>query len=462
MITLINDTLKKKNKLLIILIFGSFLRLFYIGNIPGNTALYVDEMLSGYESWSLLHYGIEYAGYPFPVYLPAWGLGMSTMQALIQMPFILIFGLNSFALQLPAAILGCITLYAFYYICKNIKSDEFALFATFMLAIMPWHIMQSRWALDCNYFVGFITIVIALLIKSSRDNRFLPLTFFFIGATLYTYALPWTVMPLFVLGSIIYLFYSKSIDKTWYLVGSIIILAIMALPLLLFIAVNMNILPEIVTPFISIPKINHFRSDEFSLSIRGMLSNLAATFNMFVKQDDGTFLGTTASFGLYYKISGVFILIGFAECLIAFFTTKKLPRNEVYILLLFVCAVLVASSTEIYFYRINIIQIPMTFFLSNGLWYLTDILAHRSRSVIVMAYSILCFFFIVFYFTDYDSSAANFFNDGNKDAIEFVKQQRSSGVLSDDNTVHVISGMSFTAALFYEQYPTDKVQDIIH
>jgi len=399
----------------------------------------------------------------FPYIYRPGGWGMSIMQALVQMPFIAVFGLTSFALRLPAAILGCITLYAFYYICRSVKNEEFALFATFILAVMPWHIMQSRWALDCNYFAGFITISIALLIKASVNNKFLPLAFFFIGATLYTYALPWTVMPLFVLGSIIYLLCSKSIKNQWCMIGSIAILALMALPLLLFIAVNMNLMHEVVTPFISIPKISHFRSDELSLSPKTMMSHLTSAFNMFVKQDDGTLLGTTAAFGLYYKISGIFILIGLAECIYSFFSTKKMIGNEVYIILLFICSIIIAASTEIYFYRMNIIQIPMTFFLVGGLWYLTDIFTHRSKEVVIVMYSILCFFFIIFYITDYDSSVAKFFNDGNKAAIEYVKEQRSSGALKDGNTVHVVSGMSFTAALFYEQYPTDKyVKEVVY
>ncbi len=454
---------RNKRRLFLVLLFAAFIRLFYIGNIPGNANLYVDEMFSGYEAWSILHYGIDTAGRHFAVYLPAWGSGMSVMQAYTQIPFIAIFGLNSFALRLPAAILGIITLYAFYYICKSIKNEDYAIFATFIMSILPWHVMMSRWALDCNYFVGFITITIALLIKASRNNKFLPLAFLFIGLTLYTYSLPWTVMPIFVLGTIIYMFRAKEIKPDRHFFIALALLVITGLPLLLFVAVNMGYMPELLTPIFSIPKLSIFRAEELSLSPRSMLSHITTAFNMFVNQDDGTLMGTAGRFGLYHKISGVFILIGLAECLVTFFTDKKRRGNEIYFILLFLCSFMIAATTDLYFYRINIIQMPMTYFLVNGLWFVAGALQHKAKEILATTYAVLFFFFFIFYITDYDDSVAKHFFDGNKSAIEFVNEQKKEGHFSDDNTIHAVSGISYVSVIFYEKYPTDQyVNDVVY
>lgn len=447
-------------KFICLLFFGCFLRLFYIGNIPGNTALYSDEIFSGYEAWSMLHYGYDYLGYHFPVYLPCWGSGMSVMQALCQMPFIGIFGLNSFALRLPAAILGCITLYAFYYICKEIKDKNFAYFATFILCIMPWHIMQSRWGLDCNYFAGFITISIALFIKSTHNKKFLPLAFCFLGLTLYTYALPWIVMPIFVLGVLVYFLMNKNIVIDRYLILSVAILILLAFPLFLFLLVNYDVIPEIRTSVISIPRLSKFRNGELITSVKSLLKNFYNSFLLFVSQDDGRVSDVTPLFGLYYKFSNPFILIGLVKCIIDIHEAfkKKVADFSFIIFLLFICSVILSATTEIYFSRINIIHIPMTYFCAYGLWSIIDILKHHSKEIVIITYSLACIIFIIYYFTYHDDAVAEAYDDGCKQALSYVSEITEPDSQAE---VHLLSGVFFTHVIFYTEYPTDRfMQDV--
>ena len=454
---------KENKRLVFVFAVAFFLRLFYIGNIPGNRALYADELFSGYESWSLLHFGYDYLGYHFPVYLPVWGGGMSIMQALWQMPFILIFGLNSFALRLPAGILGCITVYCFYYICKKIKGEEFAIFAAFILAVMPWHIMQSRWGLDCNYFVGFITISIALLIKATENNRFISLALGFVGLTLYTYALPWAVMPLFVVGSFVYLLFQKKIEFNRHLIIGIVVLAVIATPLMIFLLVNYDIIPEIKTGIISFPRLSHFRSDELSLSPKAMLKRFYDSLIMFVSQDDGRVSDVTPMFGLYYKFSNCFILIGIVACIIDFYNSckKKVMDNSAFFLILFVCAVILSGITEIFFSRINIIHIPMTYFLVLGLWYIKDLLGDKVLPVAVGVYICCAVAFLGYYVTYHDDNVAEAYIDGCESALDYVDSLYESGEADEGATVQMLSGVGFTQTIFYTKYPTDKfIEDV--
>jgi 4-amino-4-deoxy-L-arabinose transferase-like glycosyltransferase len=452
----------EKTALVCILFLASLFRLFYIGNIPGNTALYVDEMFSGYEAWSILKYGFDIDGYHLPVYLTAWGSGMSAMQAYNQLPFIWLFGLNGFSLRLPPAILGCITVYAFFYICKSIRNTEFAIFSSFILAVMPWHIMQSRYALDCYYFVGFITITIALLIKGREDRRILVLGFVFAGLTLYTYALNWMVMPIFVIGAAAFMIRKGYARFDKYMVVSAILLFLLAIPLILFVAVNIGFIHEIRTPFLSIPHLRVFRSDEVALSPRMYVHNLYKALNYLINQDDGSLMGCTKTFGLYYKFSNAFIAIGISECVVNFVMRRNIKRdNEFYILLLFGCAVILAGCIDLYtsFYRLNIIQIPMTYFLINGLWVLIERIKDSSKYLAIFIYSVSCFFFLIYYFTDYDDLVAAQLMDGSESAITYVEELANSGKLPDDYRVNVVSGVSFVSVLFYEEYPTDRFME---
>ena len=67
----------------IFLALAMIVRLWRFGSVPGD--MNQDEAFAAYESWSLLHYGIDTAGYHFPVYLTAWGSGMNALESYLMM-----------------------------------------------------------------------------------------------------------------------------------------------------------------------------------------------------------------------------------------------------------------------------------------------------------------------------------------------------------------------------------------
>ena len=124
------------------------------------------KLLHGYESFSILNYGIDRNGKTLPVFLISWGSGQNALYTYLLLPFVYLFGLSSLTIRLPMAILGCISLYAFYAILKSIFNKRIALIGLFLLAISPWHIMKCRWGLESNTFPDIILIATALLISS--------------------------------------------------------------------------------------------------------------------------------------------------------------------------------------------------------------------------------------------------------------------------------------------------------
>lgn len=198
--------------LLIILILGTITRLFLLGVTPGNSNLNQDEAFAAYEAYSLANYGMDSHGYHNPVYLVAWGSGMNALETYCMIPFVKLLGLNSVALRLPQAILGCITLVFVFLLIREISNEKTALWATFVLAICPWHVMLCRWGLESNFIVGMLTIALYLLIFAHKSRWKLILAGVFMGLVLYCYAAAWMVLPLIVIGMLIYLYFDKSID----------------------------------------------------------------------------------------------------------------------------------------------------------------------------------------------------------------------------------------------------------
>ncbi len=435
-----------------VLFFGCFLRLFYLGNIPGNSAVFADEAVSAYDAFSLLHYGYDMNGYHMPVYLVSWGDGTSIMQPYLMMPFIAFMGLSSLSIRLPQAILGCLSIPIFYYVAKEIrKDDNFAVFAMFVFAVMPWHIMMSRWALDCNMIVYFMIFATAVLIKSTENRRFLPLSAVLFGSCLYCYALPWIVMPLIVLGSVLYLIKQNYLTVDKYLFISALIFAVFALPLLVFLLVNGGVIDEIKTVFISIPRIPNYRSGELSLNPKQMLINFSNSLDLFIKQDDGRVSDATPIFGLYYKFSGIPILIGMAMSIYTFIARKNDYPLEILMWIQLLAGILLGCiMNDIVFSRINIIHVPITWFLATGLYSIISFFGKEGKWCAIFIYCLSVCAFFVYYVSIHDQKVAEVYGDGMKYAMEEVTSEDNRGL-----NVHVLSGINYGLFLYYTSFPTD-------
>src|SRR5690242_2861668 len=77
---------------------GIVARVVDFGRVPPG--LGQDEASIGYESWSLLHFGIDRNGISWPVHLVSWGSGQNALYAYFAMPFVA-FGLSPLTTRLP-------------------------------------------------------------------------------------------------------------------------------------------------------------------------------------------------------------------------------------------------------------------------------------------------------------------------------------------------------------------------
>ena len=92
----------------LIVIGGALLRLVLIGRIPYG--LNQDEASIGYDAWSLLHYGIDRNGYPWPIYPITWGSGGgSPLMIYLTLLSTRLLGRSILSLRIIPAILGAVT-----------------------------------------------------------------------------------------------------------------------------------------------------------------------------------------------------------------------------------------------------------------------------------------------------------------------------------------------------------------
>lgn len=427
----------------LILLLGAFLRLFLLGTVPGG--MHQDESFVAWNAFTLFHDGVDSAGKVFPVYLADWGDGHSALYSWLLLPLLALNGgeTNSFLSRLPQAVTAILTIWTVYCMLKRMFGRKAALWGEFLLAVCPWHIMMSRWGLDANLAPGFLIFGMYFFIRGLENRRFLMVSAFFYGLSLYCYAVIWPVVPVILLLQIVYGMYYKRLSVNAWSLGSCALLFVLALPLLLFVAVNSGLLPEIRLPFMTIPVMSGYRGGELAWSLSGMWSNLKRTGSLLLHQNIGAPYDILLPYGLFYDIGRVFIIAGFF-CLMWNLVQKLRRREFGYEFFLFaqlagagVNALLVTPVLH----QVNSLFIPLVLCEAYGIWTLLAFAGSRikklsfSRAAATGLGAVYLCCLILFqrsYYTDYKELVSDYFGQGVEEAVEFAmdKSEESAVPLS--------------------------------
>ena len=378
---------------------------------------------------------------------------MNALESYLMIPFIALFGLEAWAVRLPQLIVGVFSLAAAYDILKRTAGRWAGLCGMFLMAVCPWHILLSRWALESNLAPGFLLFGLCFFLRGLEDHRFFLLSALMYGFSLYCYAAIWPFVPLVLLLQAGYAFQCGQLrfrgrDGLW-LGLSVLTLFVLALPLLLFLLVNWGLLEEIRLPFLSIPKLLAMRDGQFSLStLPGNAENL---LNILFRQSDGLLWNSPEGFGLFYYCTLPFFLVGvyrvFRDALAALWDGEPRPLG-------FLAAPLLAGLLQgLCLARANVNRLnslwPAVVLLSGlGVWTLLARLGPRALAVPLMLYAALFVRFEVYYFNDYAGDTQGIFRYGLEDAVD--------AALAREGEIRVTSDANYACVLFYSGQDPDE------
>ncbi len=206
----------KKILLASIIILAFVLRFYRLNDYP---ALNADEAAIGYNAYSLIQNGRDEHGNPWPVHFQSFNDYKPGLCFYLVLPFVKTFGLNEWAVRLPGAVLGVLTVLIVYFLVKELfpNRQKFSIgeITALMLAISPWHIHFSRGGWEVNVATFFITLGILMFLKALKRPGVLTFTFSFLPFTLslYAYHAARVVVPLLGLGMVI--IYREEIFKNF-------------------------------------------------------------------------------------------------------------------------------------------------------------------------------------------------------------------------------------------------------
>jgi len=194
----------KKILLVLIIALAFAFRFWNLDNFP---ALNADEAAIGYNAYSLILTGKDEHGNSWPIHFQSFNDYKPGLYFYLVLPFVRALGLNEWAVRIPNATLGVLTVLAVYLLVKEqFKKEKFALLSAFLLAISPWHIHFSRGGWEANTATFFITAGLWLFLKSANNKfkiNYLILSALSLIASIYAYHSARVIIPLLGIGLLI-------------------------------------------------------------------------------------------------------------------------------------------------------------------------------------------------------------------------------------------------------------------
>ncbi len=451
----------------LIMFLAAALRLVKLGQVP--LGLQQDEASIGYDAYTLANFGIDRNGYHWPVYPITWGCGGgSPLLIYLNVLSIKLFGTGIVKLRLIPAILGIATVWLFYHILRlafsgNIFKNELSLLGAFFLAVCPWHVILSRWSLDCNimpFNLMFAVYFFLLAARSGRTYQYCISAGAF-SICMYSYGAATIVVPLTLILICAYSLGNGFLSVKQLIMSAITFIVIFA-PLLWFYAVNYLGLPEYVTESFAVNKFTAARTGEAFIALDSdlpakLLGNLKS-MALAVSFGDDSYTrahyleGYATLFEFTFPVTLLGLIIGIKDL----FSGKRHSEGvSVYgvcnAMMLSITAASVILNLMIIpdINRMVMMFIPFIYFFVLG----AGFIAGSSRKIFAGVFCVLLIGALSFgkdYFTRFNEWSVSIYMPGYGDAIK-----RAYEVAGDDRMIRsTYDGLSspFMLALYYNEY----------
>lgn len=444
----------KKNKVIKYLymffsILYIFILLYKLGMVPKG--IHIDEAGMMYDAYNISKYGVDRYLYHNPVYLINFGGGQNALYTYLASLLFRVLPINNFVMRLPAVILSLISSVFLVGLIKKQKGEVPGLISLIMLCILPFSIMHSRWGLESYLFFPMLIISFYFYLKATdtKKNRYFLLAGILFGITLYTYAISYLVLPLFLGITIIYALIHKKIKISNVLCLSIP-LFILALPLMLMILINKGIIPEIKTNYFSIPKMLFYRGGEFSLK------NILDNWDIFgiILWNDGWIYNSNKAFGTMYYMSIPFIIYGLVISIKNVLYNKEIDIDFLINILFLSCFIVGLILSEPNVNKLNAIYFPLIYYLVLGI-YKFLLKNHKLSIILVLGYGSLYIGFLKYYFIEYPNNIQNDWLYVNEDditkAAEYALTKDSDTIYFNDNEIYIALALKVSAYAYQDR-----------
>lgn len=479
------DMKQHKSKIFfaLIIILAAALRLWGLNRYPAG--LNADEAAIGYNAYSLIQTGKDEFGTPWPLNFKSFGDYKPGLYFYIVLPFVKLFGLNIWAVRLPSAILGVVSVVFIMYLAKELFLEQSvynkkSLAAGLFLVISPWHLHFSRGGWETNVATTFLLIGTYYFLRSLKNPKYYILHITYYILSMYTYHSVRVVAPLLGLGMLI--IYRKNILSPKFIKSfatSVVVGGLLIIPLVVSFFGSaggarfsgVGIFAD-SGPFWRTNELRGQHSDIATPSVK-LLHNKFVAYGLFFLKNytdhfRGDFLFVSGDeiqrnkipeMGLLYYFDFPLLLIG-----LYFLIKKQQPTVKIIFLWLFVAPVAAAMTFQSpHALRALNMIIPLTIISAYGFYNLTTLSSkllskklHFTYYILVITSIVWCsLYYLHQYYVHYPKTYPLAWEDGFEETVNFIKPIRGkySKIYVTDKY-----DQPYILFLFFLKYPPAEFQ----
>ena len=442
---------------------GIFLRFYRLATLPEG--FHQDEVSNSYEAFCLANYGIDRNGYQYPVYPITWGSGGGSPVLIYLYALICKFVEPSvFSYRAIFATFGSLTLILFYFFIRKLHGNKAALLGMGALAVMPWHVVLSRWGLDSNTipFWCMLIMTLFLLANHTRKTWHYVITAVFCAIILYCYGSATFVMPFFVLFACGYSLWTGRLNIKQ-LIYSAIGFLITVFPLAVFYFINVFGFSAIITDVFTVPTFTGSHTSTVFIPVNSSIpKTLAENFLHLLQMlsigcEDELWNYVPGYFTLYhftFPITFLGIFLGFKE-IIRDLKEKKYNGNAIMGCML-TAAFLFSFILNQNINRMVFLFLPAIYFFGYGL-YKTGCSSHYLLGLAIIILGLGSISFTKGYFTEYGPMSNYLFMKGYGEAITYAEEIRDEDQIIY-STYENLASPFITALLYSRTSPYDYLE----
>lgn len=433
------------------LIFLTFLvtRLWNLMTIPFG--LHVDEASMAYSAWSLANFGVDRYLKSWPVYLINFDGGQSVLYCYLCAGLFKLFGYAPLLIRLPALFFSFLTLLFGMLLTGKLYPQKpwIPLTAGALITVCPYFILAGRFGLDCNLMLGMSTVFLycfTCAIESGQYRWYL-LAGGTGGLVLYTYAISYLVLPLFLLLSFLYIIWTKKFSFTRW-VSMAVPMGFLAFPLLLEQYINAFDKEEIKLGVFTVTRMATYRAVEIG---RPRWIYFHQAMNCIFRGDGFAYNSVSGFRNLYWLT----IPLAFTGILYLLFGLGKALKDREFSsrfhpLFWFLAMILVESCLIANVNKINGIFVVVILLAVEGILFWMKVCRRYGKVILILCAIFYGAAFIRFggyyYLGGYseDHSSLSYFNVTVSEALDYLEenpQYQNKGLYIDGAPVYLALSM---------------------
>ena len=408
-----------------------------------------DEASIGYNAYSLLKTGADEYGNKLPLDIRSFDDYKPPVYIYLDVPSILIFGLNETGVRFPAALFGFLSVVLIYFLVKELfnnlekeNREKLALLSAFFLGVSPWHLQFSRAAFEGNIGLFFFMLGLLLFLKSFKNTKLAIISVISFSLSIYSYHSFLLIVPLFMV-ILVLLFWKEIIANKKYYIASLLIGLVFAAPVLLsFTSINgsssrFSMVSLFASPDILNTSIKELEYDKSHGDLAGevfhnrrvvyFLDTAKAYFDQWNPDflffhGDGGRQHHAVDMGMLYLWDFPFILTG-----IYYLFKNRTKRNMLLVIIFLLAPLPAAVSTGTPHPVRAIAMVPgFTVFAALGFYSLFFSTGRIKKKILlfiaVILFSVNFFYYLHQYYIDTLVIYGDFWQYGNKEAVQTAKE----------------------------------------